>query len=287
MSSTTSSERTRLHVGASLTMLGAGAALGLLARAITASGPLVAVGWWAATAGVIWLVLAPPTVATMRDSILPGAFLALALGLAAYALDEGETVLLAAFLVAPLSLGPAVSGLIRRTMPPPFHLMGFAAGALSIVVVGASGGTDPGIVLAASAGGALTVVHLTMARTLHQHRVIAHGGGSLLVAGALLLAGAGATDSLLPASEAWLPLIGATLLGGSALPLVRVRLAQRLTPVGMRPHLPLLAAGAVLVAGMPEDAMGLAALGLVVIGAWTAGLRPSELTGAEAYRPGP
>lgn len=287
MSSTTSSERARLHVGAAATLVAAGAALAMLGRAVAASGPLVATGWWATAAGVAWLLLAPPTVATLRDAVLPGAFLALSLGLAGYALGEGEVVALAAFLVVPLAIGPAVAGLIRRTMPTPFHLVGFAAGALAIVAAGASGGDDPAIVLAAASGGALTVVHLAMARTIHRHRVIAHGGGVLVVAGALLLAGAIATESALPTGGAWLPLVGAAILGGIALPLVRIRLAQRLTPGGIRPHLPLLAAGAVLVEGLPDDALGFVTVALIVLGAWTAGLRPSELTGAEAFRSGP
>lgn len=277
----------RLHVAAALAMLAAGGVLPLLGEAIARTGPLVATGWWAGAAGVVWLVLAPPKVRTMRDSVLPGAFLALSSGLAAYALDLGETLLVAGFLVAPLSLGPAIAGLVRRTMPTPFHLVGFAAGALAIVVVGARGGAEPAVVLAAAGGVALTVVHVAMARTLHAHRVVAHGGAVLLIAAVLLLAGAAASDGVVPAPDGWLPLAGATVLGAIVLPLVRIRLAERLTPGGIRPHLPLLPAGAALLVGMPGDATTLAAVGLLILGAWTAGLRPSELTGAEAYRPGP
>lgn len=286
----TSSEplRARLHAGAVATMVGAGASLLLLERAVAASNPLAATGWWAGAAAVVWLLLAPPTLATLRDAVLPGAFLALSLGLAGYALDVGEVALVAGAIVLPLALGPAISGLLRRTMPPPLHLVALAAGALAAVaVVSAGSGAEPGVVLAGGAGAALTVVHVLLARTLHRHRVVAHGGAVLGVAGALLIAGAASTGAALPIGEAWLPLSGAIALGGAALPLVRVRLAQRMTPGGFRPHLPLFAVGALAVGGVPDDLARLAAVVLAMVGAWAAGLRPSELTGVEAFRPGP
>ena len=268
-------------------MLASGAAFVLLGTAVETAGPLVAAGWWAAAAGIVWLVLAPPSMATIRDGVVPGIFLALTLGLSSYALDVGEPAVLVGFLALPLAVGPALAGFLRRKMPPALQLVGLAAGLLAVVVVGATGAPQPGVILSAGAGGALLLVHLTVARVLHRHRAIAHGGVVLVVAGALLLAGAVSTSSVLPGASAWLPLVGATVLGGIVLPLLRVRLSQHLTPGGIRPHLVLPVAGTAVVAGLPGDAASIAAIGLLVLGAWAGGTRPSELAGAEALRSGP
>ncbi len=285
----TSSDPTslRAHAAAASVMLASGAVLVLLGMAVAETGPLVAAGWWAAAAGVVWLVLAPPSMAAVRDGVVPGIFLALTLGLSSYALDVREPVVLVGFLGFPLAVGPAIAGFLRRTMPPPPQLVGLAAGLLAVVVVGATGAPQPGVVLSAGAGGALLLVHLTVARVLHRHRAIAHGGVVLVVAGALLLAGAASTGSVMPAEGTWLSLVGATILGGIVLPLLRVRLSQHLTPGGIRPQLALPVVGTAAVAGLPGDAASLAAIGLVVLGAWAAGTRPSELAGAEALRSGP
>lgn len=289
MSSTTSSDPAppRLHVAAALALLGSGATVALLDRAVATAGPLAATGWWAVAGGIVWLLLAPPTLGTLRDAVVPAIFLALALGLAGYALEASEVSLLVGFLALPLAIGPAISGFLRGRMPPAAHLFGFAAGALAVISIGATGDPAPGAVLAAGSGAALTVVHLAVARVLHRHRAVAHGGATLALAGVLLLAGAVPSGTPLPPRGAWLPLVGAIALGAVTLPLVRVRLGERLTPGGLRPHLPLAVAGALAVAGPPTHDAALVAVALAAVGAWTAGMRPSEVSGAEAFRAGP
>ena len=71
----------------------AGAALLLLEELIAVITPLQGIGWWALGSGVVLSLLALPTGKALRDALLPGGVLALAMGMAAFALERAGTIL--------------------------------------------------------------------------------------------------------------------------------------------------------------------------------------------------
>ena len=270
--------------------LASGVALLLLDETVAALTPLHAIGWWSLGSGVVLSLLTLPTGKALRDALLPGALLALTLGMAAFVLDRAGTILVGMIVGLALAVAPALSSLIRLRMPHPLHLGGLAGAALGIVVLVSTGPPDAGAILTIGGGTALAAHIISVQRVLQRHRVVGFNAAQLLVAGALLVVAAISADGGALPTLSDLPLLAAAVLvAGVALPLMRIRSVQRLTPRRARHQLPwfVVGAGAVAWLAAPPPLTVVAGTAVIAAAAWIAGGAAAEVTEAEAFRTGP
>ncbi len=273
-----------------LVNLASGACLMLLALAVGDLGPLQAAGWWALGSGFTLSLLAFPSISEVRDALLPGAFAALTFGLTAHALELVGVALVGTTVALALAVGPAASRLLRMTLPSPIQVGALSGGILGMVVFVSLGPPDAGLVLTVAAGLALTAHTLSVDRVVHKHRILGLNASVMLVAGGLLLAAEASTSGFVPPGRSDLPiLVSAVALAGVALPLLRVRIAQRLGPSSARHWLPWFAVGAALAGWWTSPLSPTTAAGAAVLlaSAWVVGVRPTGITEAEAFRIGP
>ncbi len=267
-----------------------GASLALVALVVDALGPSAGIGWWALGSGLILAILAPPTLRSLRDALVPGALAALALGSAALALGSAGPARVGSMVVLALAIAPAVASFARLRMPPAPHLGGLSGGVLGVVVLVSLGEVDAGTVLAIGAGLALAAQALVTSRTVGLHRVIGFNAVVMLVAGLLLTGGSFTTGGFgLPSRRDVAVLVAAIVLAGVALPLARVRVGERLGPSAARHHLPWFTVGAAAAGwwDVPPTRVAVAGIAVLLVSAWVAGRGASEVTEAEVLRTGP
>lgn len=278
------------HATAILVNLASGAALTLLAALVSALGPLPALGWWAIGSGGLLAALTFPSGRELRDSLIPGALAALTFGILGFVLDLSGSTLAGLFVALSLAVAPAASRFLRLGMPSPLQLGALSGGVLGVVLLVSLGTPEPGILLVVIAGLTLTGHTLAVDHVLHRHRIIALDAAIMLVAGSLLLASAFSTSGVSLPRPDQLPLLLLTVaLSGVALPLARVRLAQRLSPTRARHHLLWFLVGTVLAGSWisPLSTLEATAAAALLAAGWLAGWKPSAVTEAEALRIGP
>lgn len=278
------------HALAILVNLASGSTLVLLAVLVADLGPLPALGWWAVGSGLVLATLTFPSWREVRDSLLPGALAALTFGAAAFALDAVGPTLVGLFVVLALALAPALYRLLHLGMPSPLQLGALSGGVLGLVILVSLGTPEPGTLLVVIAGLACTGHIVATDRVMHRNRIVGLHSATMLVAGGLLLASAFSTSGVaLPAPGRLPVLVASVLLAGVALPLARVRSAQRLSPPLARHHLPWFVVGAVLAGwwSAPLSTIEATAAAVLLASAWLAGGTPSGVTEAESFRIGP
>lgn len=281
---------TRATVIAIAVNTASGASLALVALVVDALGPVAGIGWWALGSGLILATLAPPTRRGVREALVPGSLTALALGTAAFALDDAGPAVVGSMVALALAITPAVASFLRLRMPPAPHLGGLSGGVLGVVVLVSLGEVDAGTVLAIGAGLALAAQALVTSRTGGRHRVIGFNAVVMLGAGLLLTGASFTTEGLgLPSTKEITVLIAAIVLAGVALPLARVRIGERLGPAAARHHLPWFTVGAAAVGwwGVQPTRVAAAGIGVLLVSAWVAGRGASEVTEAEVLRTAP
>lgn len=249
-----------------------GAALWLVQKGASLTGPVLFSGAKALASGLILIGFSRPTKQVWRAAIRVALPLAASLSALAVALVRSEIPPVAIVFAAFLTLTMIGSRLMRQRAPQPLELVGLGLVAVALVLLWAGGLPANVLVPSGFAAAAMAAVVLISDRTAAAHRPIPFAAAAMVLAGLFLLALGFAAGELFPVTlHLSATLIAASLFAGIGLYLARVRsleLVGALTARRVLAFEPLGALGLAYALGTGATLYELSAMAAVIAGVW-------------------